>query len=100
MASNRFGAPMKGMPVSSATAATAASAKPSGQLRPEPTAVPPRASSSRWGKQEAMRLALSVDAQAYPDYLLVNTIRQREAVWYLNNLDRFFLIDPEEEGFE
>ena len=46
---------------------------------------------------EEMELALEVDAEAYPEYRLVNTIKQREAAWYLENLDRFFLIDLEEE---
>ena len=45
---------------------------------------------------EAMELALEVDAEAYPEYRLVNTIKQREAAWYLENLDRFFIVDLEE----
>ncbi|MFP4430167.1 MAG: TRAP transporter TatT component family protein [Spirochaetota bacterium] len=47
--------------------------------------------------RDKMDLALAVDAEAYPEYRLVNTIKQREAAWYLENLDRFFLVDLEEE---
>lgn len=46
---------------------------------------------------DKMDLALEVDTESYPEYRLVNTIKQREAAWYLENLDRFFLIDLEEE---
>jgi predicted anti-sigma-YlaC factor YlaD len=46
---------------------------------------------------DTMELALEIDAEAYPEYRLVNTIKQREAAWYLENLDRFFLVDLEEE---
>jgi hypothetical protein len=46
---------------------------------------------------EAMELALKVDAAAYPEHRLVNTIKQREAAWYLENLDRFFIVSLEEE---
>lgn len=45
---------------------------------------------------ELMELALEVDAEAHPEYRLVNTIKQREAAWYLENLDRFFIVDLEE----
>ena len=39
-----------------------------------------------------MQQALEVDIDAAPQYLLVNTIKQRQARWYLENLERFFLI--------
>ncbi len=47
--------------------------------------------------KEAMRLALEVDVDAYPEYRLINTISTREAQWYLDNLDRFFIVATEEE---
>ncbi len=47
-----------------------------------------------------MQQALEVDIDAAPQYLLVNTIKQRQARWYLENLERFFLIgiDDNEES--
>lgn len=40
---------------------------------------------------ELMELALSVDLNQLPQHRLVNTIRQEQAAWYLDNLGRFFL---------
>jgi predicted anti-sigma-YlaC factor YlaD len=40
---------------------------------------------------ELMQKALEVDADAYPRYRLVNTIKQEQARFYLDNLDRFFV---------
>ena len=38
-----------------------------------------------------MEAALQVDPEQAPHLRLVNTIRQRQARWYLDNLERFFL---------
>ena len=40
-----------------------------------------------------MERALSVDPELAPRHRLVNTIRRREAAWYLANLGRFFLTE-------
>ena len=55
-ASNLLGAETKGRPVMAAILAATSSAKPTGALRPVPTAVPPWASSSRPGWARRMRL--------------------------------------------
>jgi len=52
---------------------------------------------------ELMEKALEVDAEAHPRYRLVNTIKQDEARFYLDNLERFFVtgleeLDQSEEG--
>ncbi|MFP4566506.1 MAG: TRAP transporter TatT component family protein [Spirochaetaceae bacterium] len=41
---------------------------------------------------DLMEQALAVDAEAYPRYRLINTIKQEEARFYLDNLDRFFVV--------
>ncbi len=55
-ASNLFGAVTKAMPVMAAMRSATLSAKPTGALRPVPTAVPPCASSCRPGSVSSMRL--------------------------------------------
>ncbi len=40
-----------------------------------------------------MERALAVDPDLAPQHRLVNTIRRRQAAWYLANLGRFFLTD-------
>ncbi|MBC8376046.1 MAG: hypothetical protein H8E26_08355 [FCB group bacterium] len=40
-----------------------------------------------------LNLALAVDVNAYPQYKLENTIAQRKANWYLNNIGDYFLLD-------
>ena len=47
-----------------------------------------------------MNQALAIDVEAYPPARLVNTLNQRKAAWYLENLDDFFLLDlpVEEDG--
>ena len=45
---------------------------------------------------ELMEQALAVDAEAYPRYRLINTIKQEEARFYLDNLDRFFVVSLDE----
>jgi predicted anti-sigma-YlaC factor YlaD len=45
---------------------------------------------------ELMEQALSIDTEAYPQYRLINTIKQKEARFYLDNLDRFFVVGLEE----
>ncbi len=45
---------------------------------------------------ELMEQALEVDAEAYPRYRLINTIKQEEARFYLDNLDRFFVVGLDE----
>ncbi|MNU84990.1 hypothetical protein D3C71_747210 [compost metagenome] len=52
-ASNLLGALTRGKPVCCARVWATASAKPGGQFRPVPTAVPPSASSHRWGRAAA-----------------------------------------------
>jgi predicted anti-sigma-YlaC factor YlaD len=48
---------------------------------------------------ELMEKALAVDPDAYPPARLVNTLAQRKARWYLENIEDHFLLDlPEEEG--
>lgn len=53
---------------------------------------------------DLMEQALEVEAEAYPRYRLINTIKQEEARFYLDNLDRFFVVgldeleNTEEEG--
>jgi len=47
--------------------------------------------------KELMNKALAIDAELYPQYRLINTIKQREARWYLDNLQRFFIV-TEEDG--
>lgn len=51
---------------------------------------------------DLMEQALAVDAEAYPQYRLINTIKQEEARFYLDNLDRFFVVglDELEDGQE
>lgn len=45
---------------------------------------------------DLMQQALKVNPDAAPEHRLVNEIRRREARWYLEHLDRFFLIDDGE----
>lgn len=42
---------------------------------------------------DLMERALAVEPDAAPEYRLLNEIRRREARWYLDHLDRFFLVD-------
>lgn len=44
-----------------------------------------------------MQKALAIDVDEYPEYRLINTIKQREAQWYLDNIDRFFIVTQGEE---
>jgi len=44
-----------------------------------------------------MKRALEIDPDAYPEYRLLNTIKQRQARWYLDHLDRFFIVSPDQE---
>jgi predicted anti-sigma-YlaC factor YlaD len=49
-----------------------------------------------------MEQVLAIDVDAYPPGRLLNTLNQRKAEWYLNNIEEFFLLDlplDEEEGF-
>ncbi|NBF41773.1 MAG: hypothetical protein GVY14_15295, partial [Spirochaetes bacterium] len=45
---------------------------------------------------DLMEQALEVDAEAYPRYRLINTIKQEEARFYLDNLGRFFVVGLDE----
>ena len=48
-----------------------------------------------------MERALAVDVDAYPAARLINTLTQRKARWYLDNLEEFFLLDlPLDEAIE
>lgn len=40
-----------------------------------------------------MNKTLAVDVDAYPPARLLNTLNQRKAAWYLENLEEFFLLD-------
>lgn len=44
--------------------------------------------------------ALAVDVNAYPQYKLENTIAQRKANWYLNNIGDYFLLDEGDQDDE
>ncbi len=46
--------------------------------------------------RELMNKALAIDVELYPQYRLINTIKQREARWYLENIERFFIVTDEE----
>ena len=48
--------------------------------------------------RELMNKALAIDVDLYPAYRLINTIKQREARWYLDNIERFFIVTEEEES--
>jgi predicted anti-sigma-YlaC factor YlaD len=50
--------------------------------------------------RELMQKALAIDVDEYPEYRLINTIKQREAQWYLDNIERFFIVTEESEGEE
>jgi hypothetical protein len=45
---------------------------------------------------DLMEQALAIDVEAYPQYRLINTIKQEEARFYLDNLDRFFVVGLDE----
>ena len=46
---------------------------------------------------ETLEKALAVDVDAKPEIRLLNVIMQDKAEWYLEHLEYFFLIDPEED---
>ena len=48
---------------------------------------------------ELMQLALEIDVEQHPQHLLINTIKQQQARWYLDNIERFFLIGSDDEEF-
>lgn len=43
-----------------------------------------------------MEAALAIDPDAVPESRLVNILAQRRARWYLDNLENFFFLEPEE----
>ncbi|MFP4484235.1 MAG: TRAP transporter TatT component family protein [Spirochaetaceae bacterium] len=46
--------------------------------------------------RDLMNKALAIDVELYPEYRLINTIKQREAAWYLDSIERFFVVTEEE----
>jgi len=52
------------------------------------------------GYRSLLNQALAVDVNAYPQYKLENTIAQRKAHWYLNNIGDYFLLDEGDEDDE